>query len=49
VNASRFAGNALGPILGTFILAHGSLPSLYASIAALTLAALLAYRLAARA
>ncbi|HYB72998.1 MAG TPA: MFS transporter [Candidatus Sulfotelmatobacter sp.] len=49
VNASRFAGNALGPILGTFILANGSLPSLYATIAALTLAALLAYRLAVRA
>jgi MFS family permease len=49
VNSSRFAGNALGPILGTFILANGSLPALYASIAALTLAALLAYRLTARA
>jgi MFS family permease len=49
VNSSRFAGNALGPILGTFILARGSLPSLYVTIAALTLAALLAYRLTARA
>ncbi len=49
VNSSRFAGNALGPILGTFILAHGSLPALYATIAALTLAALLGYRLTARA
>lgn len=49
VNASRFAGNTLGPILGTFILANGSLLALYITIAALTIAALLAYRLAARA
>ncbi len=49
VNSSRFAGNTLGPILGTFILAHGSLPPLYFTIAALTAAALLAHRLTARA
>ena len=48
VNASRFAGNTLGPILGTFILASGTLPPLYVTIAGLTLAALLGYRLTAR-
>ncbi len=49
VNSSRFAGNFLGPILGTFILAHGSLAGLYLTLAALTAAALLSYRLSARA
>ena len=49
VNSSRFAGNFLGPILGTFILAQGSLASLYLTLAALTAAALLSYRLSARA
>ena len=48
VNASRFAGNTLGPILGTFILAQGSLTALYATIAVLTAAALLGYRVTAR-
>jgi MFS family permease len=49
VNSARFAGNFLGPILGTFILAHGSLAGLYLTLAALSAAALLGYRLAARA
>ncbi len=48
VNSSRFAGNFLGPILGTFILANGSLSTLYLILAALTAAALLGHRLAAR-
>lgn len=48
VNSSRFAGNALGPILSTFILANGTLPTLFVTIAALTAAALLSHRLAAR-
>ena len=47
VNSARFAGNFLGPILGTFILAHGSLPGLYLTLAALSAGALLGYRLAA--
>lgn len=48
VNASRFAGNTLGPILATFILAEGSLAALYLTIAGLTAAALLGYRLGVR-
>ena len=48
VNSSRFAGNALGPILGTFLLAYGTLPGLYGTIAAFTGAALLGYRLSVR-
>jgi DHA1 family multidrug resistance protein-like MFS transporter len=49
VNTSRFAGNALGPIIGTFVLAHGGLLPLYVAIAAFTAIALLAHRAAARA
>lgn len=48
VNSSRFAGNTLGPILGTFILAQGSLGALYGTIAAITAAALIGYHLTAR-
>jgi len=42
LNTSRFAGNALGPIIATFILANGSLLTLYISIAGFTLLTLLA-------
>jgi MFS family permease len=34
INTARFAGNAAGPILATFILAHTSLLALYATLAA---------------
>lgn len=46
LNTSRFAGNALGPIMATFILANGSLLVLYWAIALFTLLSLLAFFLA---
>lgn len=34
VNAARFAGNAVGPVMATFILAHANLPTLFFTLAA---------------
>jgi len=45
LNASRFAGNALGPILATTILARSSPPILYAAISGLTVLALIVFLL----
>ena len=45
LNASRFAGNALGPILATTILARSTPPVLYAAIAGLTILALIVFLL----
>lgn len=39
INTARFAGNAAGPVVATFLLAHGSLLMLYAALSA-TLAVL---------
>jgi hypothetical protein len=35
VNAARFAGNAVSPVIATFIVAHAGLPALYLALAAL--------------
>jgi len=43
LNSGRFVGNALGPIMATYLLAHFDLLTLYAAIALLTLALLAAY------
>jgi predicted MFS family arabinose efflux permease len=43
LNSSRFAGNALGPMIGTSILAFSSLNWLYLSIGILGLLALVGY------
>jgi DHA1 family multidrug resistance protein-like MFS transporter len=43
LNSSRFAGNALGPLLGTSILAFTSLPFVYFFISIITLFALLCF------
>ncbi|MBP1700490.1 MAG: hypothetical protein H6Q41_5678 [Deltaproteobacteria bacterium] len=45
LNSGRFAGNALGPIMATSVLAVSNLPSLYLLISGLTLLALLAFNL----
>ena len=34
VNAARFAGNAVAPVIATFILAHAGLPTLFFALAA---------------
>lgn len=44
LNATRFAGNALGPMLATSILAYTNLTTLYFFISGLTLLALLGFR-----
>jgi MFS family permease len=44
LNSARFAGNALGPILATSILAISDLRSLYFFISAVTLMAFLGYK-----
>ena len=43
LNSSRFAGNAIGPMIGTFVLAFSNLNWLYLSIAGLGLLALVSY------
>jgi DHA1 family multidrug resistance protein-like MFS transporter len=43
LNSSRFAGNALGPLIATFVLAFSSLSWLYLSVSALSLLALLGF------
>lgn len=45
LNSSRFAGNALGPMIGTSVLAFSSLNWLYLSIGSMGLAALALYAL----
>ena len=44
LNSGRFAGNGLGAILATFLLAFSNLTVLYLSISAMTLLALLVFR-----
>ena len=44
LNSSRFAGNAMGPIIATSILAYFNLTTLYFFISGLTLLALLGFR-----
>jgi MFS family permease len=43
LNSGRFTGNALGPIIGTFILAFSNLSWLYLSISGIGLMALLSF------
>jgi MFS transporter, DHA1 family, multidrug resistance protein len=43
LNSSRFAGNALGPMIATSVLAFSSLNSLYLSVGSLSLLALIIY------
>ncbi len=43
LNSSRFAGNAIGPMIGTFVLAFSDLNWLYLSVAGLGLLALVSY------
>ena len=44
INASRFVGMALGPILATSLVAFANLPTFYLSISAITLLAYLGFR-----
>ena len=44
INAARFVGMALGPMLATSLLAFANLPALYLSISGITLAAYLGFR-----
>ena len=48
LNASRFAGGAVGPVLATSILAYSNMTVLYLSITAMTLLALLGFVLVFR-
>jgi MFS family permease len=43
LNSSRFAGNALGPMIGTAVLAFSSLNWLYISVGSMGLLALVSY------
>jgi di/tricarboxylate transporter len=43
LNSSRFAGNALGPIIGTSILAFSGLNRLYISVGIMGLLALVSH------
>lgn len=43
LNSARFGGNAMGPMIGTFVLAFSSLNSLYFTVSAMSLLALLAF------
>jgi MFS family permease len=43
LNSSKFAGNALGPMIATSVLAFSSLKWLYLSIGAMALVALVGY------
>ena len=49
LNSARFTGNAVGPLFATSILAVTNLPTLYLSISALTLLALLGFKLSFKA
>jgi DHA1 family multidrug resistance protein-like MFS transporter len=44
LNSARFAGNAMGPIIATTILAYSNLPVLYLFISAITLLAFIAFK-----
>jgi hypothetical protein len=44
LNSARFAGNALGPMIATSVLAFSSLGVLYLSISALSLLALIGFK-----
>jgi MFS transporter, DHA1 family, multidrug resistance protein len=44
INASRFVGMALAPILSTSLVAYADLPTLYLSISGITLASYLGFR-----
>ncbi len=44
INASRFVGMALGPILATSLVAFANLPTFYLSVSLITLLAYLAFR-----
>lgn len=44
LNSARFAGNAMGPMIATSILAYSNLTTLHFSIAGITLLALLGFR-----
>ncbi|MFB3818129.1 MAG: MFS transporter [Candidatus Methylomirabilales bacterium] len=48
INMARFAGNAAGPVIATFILAHTDLLALYATLAAGLVAPALAQHVATR-
>lgn len=48
INTARFAGNAAGPVIATFLLAHSDLFSLYAVLGALLAAAATGHHLAGR-
>jgi hypothetical protein len=48
LNSARFAGNALGPIMATSVLAVSNLTSLYLLISGLTLFALFASKFSFR-
>lgn len=43
LNSSRFAGNALGPMIGTSVLAFSGLNWLYLSVSVITLVALMSF------
>jgi MFS family permease len=43
LNSARFAGNALGPMIATTLLAFSNLPTLYLFISLITLSALLGF------
>ncbi|MEI9479359.1 MAG: MFS transporter, partial [Deltaproteobacteria bacterium] len=45
INSARFAGNAMGPIIATSVLAYFSLSTLYFFISGITLLALLGFRI----
>jgi DHA1 family multidrug resistance protein-like MFS transporter len=48
LNSSRFAGNALGPMIATFVLAFSSLTWLYVSVSIITLVALMSFAVSVR-
>jgi len=43
LNSARFAGNAIGPFMATFVVAYSNLLTLYLIITGLTLVALTAF------
>jgi hypothetical protein len=45
LNSSRFAGNALGPMIGTSILAYSGLNWLYFAIGSMSIIAIAGYAL----
>jgi hypothetical protein len=44
LNSARYAGNALGPIFATTVLAYSNLTTLYLFISAITLSAFIGFR-----